>query len=92
MKRDKTTDAYDDNPEWTKEDFDRARPAHEVLPRLIGKKNAEILLKRGRPKKPAAKKQITVRLDPDVIAFFKKQGDGYHSRINQALRDWMDSR
>jgi hypothetical protein len=28
----------------------------------------------------------TVRLDADVIAFFKAQGSGYQTRINDALR------
>jgi uncharacterized protein (DUF4415 family) len=39
---------------------------------------------------PAAnKKQITVRLDADVLEFFKKTGTRYQSRINAALREYM---
>src|SRR5438094_2406677 len=32
------------------------------------------------------KKQITLRLDPDVLAFFRKHGKGYQTTINPALR------
>jgi uncharacterized protein (DUF4415 family) len=35
------------------------------------------------------KKQITVRLDTDVLEFFKKTGTRYQSRINAALREYM---
>jgi len=36
------------------------------------------------------KKAVTLRLDADVIAWFKKSGHGYQTRINRALRDLMD--
>ncbi|MEI9977546.1 MAG: BrnA antitoxin family protein [Edaphobacter sp.] len=35
------------------------------------------------------KKQITVRLDADVLEFFRKTGSRYQSRINAALREYM---
>jgi len=35
------------------------------------------------------KKPVTLRLDADVLAWFKKQGRGYQTRINQALRQLM---
>jgi uncharacterized protein (DUF4415 family) len=35
------------------------------------------------------KKQITVRLDADVLEFFKRTGTRYQSRINAALREYM---
>jgi uncharacterized protein (DUF4415 family) len=35
------------------------------------------------------KKQITVRMDADVLEFFKKTGTRYQSRINAALREYM---
>ena len=34
------------------------------------------------------KRQLTLRLDGDVIEFFKRQGDGYQTRINAALREY----
>ncbi len=35
------------------------------------------------------KKQLTVRLDADVIAWLRKQGKGYQTRMNAVLRDAM---
>jgi uncharacterized protein (DUF4415 family) len=40
---------------------------------------------------PGTKKQITLRLDPDVIEFFKKQGRGYQSTINAVLRKYVEA-
>lgn len=37
----------------------------------------------------AIKKPITLRLDADVLAWFQRQGRGYQTRINQALRKLM---
>jgi uncharacterized protein (DUF4415 family) len=35
------------------------------------------------------KKPVTLRLDADVLAWFRKKGPGYQTRINQALRKLM---
>ena len=35
------------------------------------------------------KKPLTIRLDADVLAWFKKQGSGYQTRINRVLREAM---
>lgn len=35
------------------------------------------------------KMPVTLRLDADIVAWFKKQGQGYQTRINQALRKLM---
>ena len=35
------------------------------------------------------KKRVTLRLDADVLAWFKKQGHGYQTRINRVLRAVM---
>ena len=40
---------------------------------------------------PSAKKQITVRFDTDMIEWFKKQGPGYQTRMNQVLRSYMEA-
>ena len=36
------------------------------------------------------KKPVTLRLDADVLAWFKKDGRRYQTRINQALRKVME--
>ncbi len=77
----------DDNPELTKEDFARMRPAKEVLPQLLGKKSAEALLRgRGRPKLEQPKVPVTLRIDADVLAHLKASGPGWQTRVNDALR------
>ncbi len=38
---------------------------------------------------PRPKQPISVRLDADVIEFFKSQGRGYQTRINAVLRSYM---
>lgn len=40
---------------------------------------------------PGNKEQITLRLDADVLQFFKSTGRRYQSRINAALREYMNS-
>ena len=40
---------------------------------------------------PRPKQPISVRLDADVIEFFKSQGRGYQTRINAVLRGYMKS-
>ena len=45
------------------------------------------VVRRGRgPQKAPTKVLTTIRLDADVIAFFRAQGSGYQSRINDTLR------
>ncbi|MFI3223099.1 MAG: BrnA antitoxin family protein [Methylococcaceae bacterium] len=41
---------------------------------------------------PPSKKQLTVRLDEDVLEWIKVQGKGYQNRINYILRAAMDSK
>jgi uncharacterized protein (DUF4415 family) len=41
---------------------------------------------------PARKKAISIRVDEDVLDFFKKQGDGYQRRINAVLRSYMQQK
>jgi len=40
----------------------------------------------GRPKSENPKQAVSIRLDQDVIEHFKKDGPGWQSRINAALR------
>jgi uncharacterized protein (DUF4415 family) len=41
---------------------------------------------------PGPKKQITLRIDPDVLTFFRKHGRGYQSTMNAVLRKYMEAR
>ena len=81
----------DDNPEWTKQDFTRARPASEVLPTLFGAELATEMLKPkgGRPRKVNPKVFTAIRLDADIVDAFKATGSGWQTRINDALKTWL---
>jgi len=41
---------------------------------------------------PGPKKQITLRIDPDVLTFFREHGRGYQSTMNAVLRKYMEAR
>jgi uncharacterized protein (DUF4415 family) len=82
----------DENPEWTAEDFARARPASEVLPGIFGEAVAREMLKpRGRPRAEFTKERITIRLSPDVVGAFRASGSGWQTRVDGALREWLET-
>jgi uncharacterized protein (DUF4415 family) len=73
----------DDAPEWSDDVVERAalydgdkliRPAQGTLTR------------RGRPKLDNPKRQVTLRLDADLIDRLRASGPGWQSRINDILR------
>ena len=73
-----------DLPEWPDEVWDRAEIA--IGGRVI-RPATGTLTRAGRPPQGAApKRQVTLRLDPDVIDRFRAGGAGWQSRINAALR------
>jgi uncharacterized protein (DUF4415 family) len=84
----------EDNPEWTKEDFARARPAAEVFPQFIGEKATQELMRRsrGRPRKADRKVNQTLRMDADVLEAYRRAGKGWQTRINEVLRQHMPQR
>lgn len=72
----------DDAPEWTAEEWAEAEIA--VGDKVI---RPGAWRKAGRPpvgEQP--KRQVTLRLDPEVIDRFREGGPGWQSRINEALR------
>lgn len=82
MVRETPPHEYDDNPEWTEEDFLRARPAAEILlPEVVAafaRRSATLI--------ETATIEITLRLDADVIERFRASGPGWQARMNEALR------
>lgn len=44
---------------------------------------------RGRPKAEVTKERITIRLSPEVVGAFRATGDGWQTRMDAALRDWL---
>jgi len=39
----------------------------------------------------ARKTQVTLRIDDDVLIWFKKQGRGYQTRINSLLKAYKEA-
>lgn len=70
--------------ELTAEDLRGFKPAAEVLPAALFKK----LGGRG-PQKAPTKERISIRVSGDVLASFRATGDGWQTRIDAALKDWL---
>lgn len=74
-----------ENPEWTREDFAKAKRGRDVLPAaVLGGVEAE-RRRRGRPPADAPKVPVTIRLDRDVVEAFKTTGKGWQTRVNATL-------
>ena len=74
----------DDNPEWTPEMFKQVVRLEGLPASLQGKL-------RGRPKAVVTKERITIRLSPDVLGAFRATGQGWQTRVDAALRDWLQT-
>ncbi len=75
-----------DAPEWTDEDWQRARPAVEAVPHIVERHRRA----RGKQKAPT-KEKVTLRLDAGVVAYFRASGRGWQTRMNEALRRVIDA-
>ena len=74
----------DENPEWTDEMLQQS-VRFDALPEALQTKL------RGRPKAAMTKERITIRLSPDVVQTFRATGNGWQTRVDAALRDWLKS-
>jgi uncharacterized protein (DUF4415 family) len=90
MKKKSTTQkAETDQTDWkridamTDEDIDFS-DIPEVTPEMF----ARAVLRRNFKPIPR-KKQLTLRVDSDVVDWYKQQGPGYQTRINSLLRAYM---
>jgi uncharacterized protein (DUF4415 family) len=93
------TNAAGDVRELTAADFKRMRPAREVLSKEfldnwakgghtikhVSDAEYEASKRRGRPKSENPKMPVTVRLDADVVKFFRAGGEGWQTRLNALL-------
>lgn len=43
------------------------------------------------PQEPKTKQAISMRIDPDILEFFKAQGEGYQTRMNAVLKSYVDA-
>ena len=81
MSRNKTSTA----PAWADPDDAPDLSAPEWAAKL-----AAAPVRRGRPRAATTKVSTTIRLDADVLAAFRNQGKGWQTRLNGALRDWLE--
>lgn len=44
---------------------------------------------RGRPKSAKTKQLVSIRYSPEVLAYFKSTGEGWQSRIDKVLREYV---
>lgn len=73
-----------DNPEWTDQRVGQAKRFKD-LPLPLQTKL------RGRPKAAVTKERITIRLSPEVLGAFRATGQGWQTRVDAALRDWLQT-
>ena len=72
-------DASELDEDW----FRRARPAAEVVPHIVERWRRT----RGKQKAPT-KESISIRLDADILAYYRASGRGWQGRINETLRKY----
>jgi len=72
----------------TTSEMRRARPASEVLPRLIGETAAAAILKRSRGRPPVEDKLIstTLRIPHSVVAQYQAGGADWRKRMQDAVK------
>ena len=69
-----------DNPEWSDDMFVQAKRISDLPTSLQSK-----LRGRG-PQKAPPKVSTTIRLSPDVLCHFKATGEGWQTRLDEALK------
>ncbi|MBF0229177.1 MAG: BrnA antitoxin family protein [Desulfamplus sp.] len=76
-----------DTFEMTDEQFAMMRPVSETHPEIVQWYNRT----RGKQKSPV-KTPVFIRLNPRVVDFFKSNGKGWQSEINDVLQKYVDSK
>jgi uncharacterized protein (DUF4415 family) len=69
----------------TRADFEHAKPLADAFPALAayGRTRA----RKGEP----VKQSVNIRLSPEVMTFFKSKGPGWQTRIDRALKAFVDA-
>jgi uncharacterized protein (DUF4415 family) len=63
--------------------------AQPLTPKQL-KEMVPLLTLRGRPKADNKKLLVSVRYSPEVVAYFKSTGAGWQSRMDEALREYVE--
>jgi uncharacterized protein (DUF4415 family) len=72
----------EENPEWTDEMVKQSV-------RLSGLPDSLQAKLRGRPKAAVTKERITIRLSQEVVEQFRASGEGWQTRMDSALKEWL---
>lgn len=72
----------EESPEWTDEMFKQSV-------RFSGLPDSLRAKLRGRPKAAVTKERITIRLSQEVVEQFRASGDGWQTRMDSALKEWL---
>jgi uncharacterized protein (DUF4415 family) len=89
MKKKKTEELPIEDRPLTEEEWDAMGPWMHGLEELPADARAAIERSRGRPKMEHPKRQVTLRLDADLLDAYKATGRGWQTRVNEALRKHM---
>ena len=82
------TDEEGEVRELDEEDFNQAVSFSSLPQSLRFKLSA---LKQRGPQKAPTKERITIRLSRDVVEQFRATGVGWQTRINEILKEWLDT-
>ncbi len=82
--REIASEEYQAMPEWTDNQIERAELA--IGGHVIRAARGTLTRGPGRPRVPAPKKSVHLRLSPDVLSHFRQTGPGWQTRIDDALR------
>ncbi len=44
----------------------------------------------GRPKAAVRKERVTIRLSPEITAYFRATGKGWQTRVDEALKEYIE--
>lgn len=80
----KMISADPDNPELTDDQIANAKPFAEAFPGMARAMETEVA-KRGRPRVENPKEAVTLRLDPETVAFFKAKGPKWRSYMEACM-------
>lgn len=72
--------------ELTADDLKHFRPAEQALPTDL---QAKLGMRHRGPQKAPTKIQTTIRFDRDVLEGLRATGQGWQTRVNDAMREWL---
>jgi len=85
-KRKPLIDAAGEVRELTAADLRSFKAANTVLPAEL---QATLGMRARGPQKAPTKVSTTIRLSSDVVQAFRATGDGWQTRVDAALKDWL---